>query len=269
MTTSPLRDRRYRPTDPSARLGAAAAALYDAFAAERFDPDPPRCPHCVSEVDVRAMGGDVHELAPAALGRFILKAGTTWGGIADLRRVVPRALELSADHQLPVSRDVLWDRLAEARWRTWSEPQVAAIRAFLLAEWARLVRTEPRNAHRAHRWLADLAPTGEALGPFLDDWHNALGPLTARPHQQAAILHLVALLTNSPLRPDVPGTVADVLPGDPAGADALRDWLVNPATNLELQRGTEVFAGTRHARRVDLAGERLLRYRLAVERAEP
>ncbi len=266
MTATQLRDRRYRPVDPTSRLGEATDALYAAFADIPFDPDQYRCPHCVSELDVAAMGGDVAALDPGLLARFLLKAGTTWGGAAEFRRVVPRALELIAAHQLPICRAVFWDLMDQARWRAWPPARVAAIRAFLLAEWARLVRAEPRNGHRAHVLLADLAATGDPLAPYLDDWHNALGPLTARPHQEAAILHLVGLLTNSPLRPDVPDTVADVVPGD-ANAAALREWLVNPATNLELQRGSEVFAGTRHARRVALAGERLLRFRLAVERA--
>ena len=49
---------------------------------------------------VCALASSVVELAmPADLvARFVLRAGTSWGGPDDLRRVVPRALVLAADH---------------------------------------------------------------------------------------------------------------------------------------------------------------------------
>ncbi len=151
-------------------------------------------------------------LPPDLVARFVIRAGTTWGGPDDLRRVVPRALVLSADHALPVDRTVLWDKLRWAGWPAWPDREVEAGGRFLRAEWGRLVRSEPRPAHAVHRWLVPTSGATHDLSPFLDDWHEALGPLTPPAHHQAAVGHLVALLLDSPLRPDLPDTVADVIP---------------------------------------------------------
>ncbi|MBX3283796.1 MAG: hypothetical protein KF703_00485 [Actinobacteria bacterium] len=257
---SALHDRRYDPLDPTASFAAAAAHLFEAFADVAFDPNMAHAP-TVSEAEVAALGAPVAELAPELVARFALRAGSSWGTAEDLRRVAPRALVLAADHALPLDRTVLWERLRAAGWPAWPDHQVEAVARFLRAEWARLVRSEPRPAHAVHRWLPPVSSATHDLSPFLDDWHEALGPLTPPAHQHAAVGHLVALLLDSPLRPDLPDTVADlVAPGEDAAALQLTNWLTGPAIAHQLQQAATELDGTQAGRRTALAVERLGRF---------
>lgn len=261
-----LHDRRYDPVDPTASFRAAAQQLLDAFAHEPFHAEMAHAP-TVSDAEVAALGSPVGQLPADLVARFVLRAGSSWGTPDDLRRVAPRALVLAADHALPLDRAVLWERLRAAGWPAWPPGEVDAVTAFLRAEWARLVRSEPRPAHAVHRWLPAVSSATPDLGPYLDDWHEALGPLTPPPHQHAAVGHLVALLLDSPLRPDLPETVAElVAPGEHDAAAQLTAWLTGPAVGHQLQRATDELSDTRASRRTSLALERLRRFTAATER---
>ena len=265
----PLRPTLAAPTRSYIR---AARALVDAFADEPFDPSMPRCPHCVSDLDLAGLAGPVVTVDPEILARFVLKAGTTWGAPSDLRRLTPRVLLLSADRILAVDRAVVWEKLAWAGWPTWVPTQHLAVARFLLAEWDRLVQSAPRPGGAAHRWLAATARSGGDLRPYLERWGEAIGPLAEPTGQANAVLHLVNLLVLSDLRPDHPRTVDDLFgvsaPADPpAGAVALTHWLAAATTAHGLERAAQAFVGTVDARRVDLAMERLRRFRAATTRA--
>ncbi|MCU1358465.1 MAG: hypothetical protein JWM89_3883 [Acidimicrobiales bacterium] len=267
MPSSPLNDRHYRPDDPSAALTAAASAMREAFSAIPFDAAMPRCPHCVTAAEVAALGDDPRRLPPALVGRFVIKHGTTWGGPSDLRRLMPAIFAMQADGALPVHRPVVWAKLRAAGWPDWNHEEVAAVHHFAEAEWNRLVRSEPRPAHAAHRWLAATATGIDDLDPYLAAWHDALGPLAHPAHHEAAVGHLVGLLANSPLRPDLPETMADVFPGRPHAAAQVTTWLIGPATADELQRAAAVLARSPQSRRVNVANERLRRFTAAVAAA--
>ena len=263
-----------RPTlaSPTRAFGPAARALVDAFADEPFDPSLPRCSHCVSDLDVASLEGPVATLHPEVVARFVLKAGTTWGAPADLRRLTPRVLLLSADRILAVDRAVVWEKLVWAGWPTWVPTQRQAVERFLLAEWDRLVQSAPRPGGAAHRWLAATASTGGDLRPYLERWGDAIGPLAEPAGQANAVLHLVNLLVLSDLRPDHPRTVNDLFEVSPTsdpppGAVPLTRWLRAATTAHGLERAAEAFVGTVDARRVDLAVERLRRFRAATTRA--
>jgi hypothetical protein len=269
MATTPLDERRYQPEDPATALHAAERRLQAAFAGLAFDPHMAHCPHCVDHFDMAPFGGDLPEVPLKDVARFVLKSGTTWGGPDDLRRLVPVLLPALADNQLPLDRAVVWHKLRWAGWPDWPNDETGAVNGYLLAEWNRLIRSEPRPAHAAHRWLVGAATVIDDLDPLLVAWHDALGPLTPPQHQAAAVGHLVALLTDSPLRPDLPNTVDDLFPHRPDTAAQVTAWLVGPGTAHELQRAVSVHAGTSSARRVGLADERLRRFRAAVGATPP
>lgn len=262
-----LHDHQYRPVDPVAALATATERLYTAFDGIAFDPAMAHSPGSVTDAEVAALGAPVASLAPELVARFVLKAGTTWGGPDDIRRVAPRALELAADHQLPIDRGLLWAKLRWAGWPDWPTYQAVTVRAFLRAEWGRLLRSAPRPAHLAHRWLHHAAAGVDDLAPLLADWHDALGPLEPPVHHRAATGHLVVLLVGSPLRPDHPHTVGDLFPNHPAAARQLTEWLLGPGTTHQLQRAATALADTTDSRRVAVAGDRLARLCAAVERA--
>ena len=264
-----LQERTYRPEIPATARANALEQLYVAFDAVPFDAAMPRYSPTVTDADLTALSGPVRTLPPSVVARFILKAGTTWGGPDDIRRITPRALELAADQQLPLDRGLLWAKLRWAGWPDWPTYQATTTREFLRAEWACLLRSAPRPAHVAHRWLRQTADGIDDLTPFFDEWHDALSPITPPLHRRAATGHLVLLLSNSPLRPDFPATVAELFPGNEPAAKQLTTWLTGPGTAHVLEQAARALADTTDARRVTVAHERLRRFQAAVARATP
>ncbi|MCB0962188.1 MAG: hypothetical protein KDA98_02620 [Acidimicrobiales bacterium] len=265
MVSSSLTDRSYRPSAGGRALDSAAEALWAAFEGVARPRAIVHCPHCVTTAECDALTGPVATLDPALVARFVRKAGTTWGDADDLRRIAPRALVLAAEHRLPISRRVLWDKLRWAGWTTWPTEQTDAIGRFLLAEFGRLLAQPPRPASVAHRWLDEVSAGIDDLSGFWTVWHDTMGPLPDPAVQHAAVDHLVELLTSSALRPDLPATVGDVL-RRPVAAAQLTEFLVGPGTDHELRRAAGEAAGTRSSRRLGVAVERLRRFRAAVER---
>jgi hypothetical protein len=266
MVSSSLIDRSYRTDGPGPSVGPARDALYEAFGHLGVPDSVVHCPHCVSTPELEELCGTVAAISPATASRFVRKVGTTWGGADDLHRATPRLLELAADHRLQVSRSLLWQKLRWAGWTEWPAPERDAVGRFLLAEFARLLGNAPRPAHVAHRWLAQVSAGVDDISGFLTLWHDAIGPLPDPEVAHLAAAHLVELLTSSPLRPDLPSTVRDVLPGNRTAAEQLRDFLTGPGTDVDLRRVAAELEGTRSSRRVTVAVERLRRYRTAVGR---
>ena len=235
--------------------------MYGAFESVPFDADMPRSPGSVPDRDVAALGEPVESLPAELVARFVLKAGTTWGAPEDLRRLAPRALELAADQALPLDRRLLWAKLRWAGWTSWPTYQVVTVRAFLLAEWERLLRADPRPAHVAHRWLREATAGIDDLEPFLDLWTELLHTTEPEAHHRATTGHLVLLVTNSPLRPDLPETVDQVLPGAALPAAQLAGWLAGDPVKAALDQAVVLLAGTTDRKRVQLAVDRLTRFR--------
>lgn len=265
---SPTRDRARRTVDPQRLMREARQHLYTAFEALAFDGTMPRSPGSVSDRDLTALGRPVRSLAPETVARFLVKAGTTWGRPEDIRRIMPRALDLAADNQLPIDRGLLWAKARWAGWPDWPTYQALTVREFLSAEWGRLIRSEPRPAHLAHGWLGQVSDAVDDLDPFLDDWIHAMGPDSAAPYQKVAAGHLVALLVQSPLRPDVPTSIRSLFRRRDPAAGQFTDWLVGPEVEQAVERAQTVLGDTNDRRRITLAAERLARLRVAVEDAQ-
>lgn len=266
MVSSALADRTYRPSPHGFSIEPAAADLYAAFAPVAGSSPVPHCSHCVSGADLEALAGPVSSLDAALVSRFVRKAGTTWGGTDDLRRLAPRILTLAADHRLDVSRSLVWQQFRAAGWEDWPQVETDAIGRFLLAEFTRLLRVPPRPAHVAHRWLAQVSTGIDDLSGFLTVWHDSMGPLPDPAIQITAVGHLVELLTSSPLRPDLPATMVDVFPQNPSVAAQVTDFLIGPGTDLDLRRAASEQSASPSARRVNVAVERLRRFRSAAGR---
>lgn len=280
MTTAERLPSSFAPPPGAIDFDAATDQLYRSFAEVPFRPDMWRCAHCVTAAEVAALGVDVADIPPALVARFLTKAGTTWGGADDVRRIAPRALHLAAEQRLPVNRSVVLTKLSSADWATWPVHQVDAVCRFLLAEWDRLLLTPPRPGHAAHRWLRQTAATIADLEPFLASWQREMG---ARPGPPA--VHLAVLLVNSELRPDFPATINDLFAppstsrttplasgtdagiGQAALAEQFGAWLASPVTEANLAQASTALRHTAHSRRLTLAVDRLRRYRTARTRA--
>ena len=263
MVSTALVDRSYRPATRRFSLDPAAAQLYEAFARVPAARTVAHCAHCVSTADIEALQAPVAGLPPELVARFVRKFGTTWGTTTDLRRVTPRVLTLAADHRLSISTSLIWEQMRAAQWTTWPSVEVDAIGRFLLAEFSRLLRVPPRPAHVAHRWLAQVTAGVDDISGFLTVWNDSIGALPAPKVQRTAAAHLVELLTSSPLRPDLPATIADVFPSNARATGQLSTFLTGPSTDIDLRRGADAMAGTASARRASVAVERLRRFRSA------
>lgn len=239
------------------QFSAATTALYAAFGDVAHRPDMVRCRHCVTPSDVSALAADVSSLSPEVVSRFVAKVGTTWGDGRDLLRIAPRALHLAADHQLGVNRSVLLDKLAAAGWSKWTPGQVDAVCRFLLAEWGRLLASNPRSGHSAHHWLRQTAAAIGDLDPFLDRWAQALAGSPGPP-----ALHLAVVLVQSDLRPDFPASVSALF-HDARSADQFATWLDTDSPAQHLNRAAQALGDTSDARRLSLAVDRLSRFRAA------
>lgn len=266
MVSAALIDRTYRPGAEGFSLAPAAATLFEAFADLSPEPAPNHCPHCLSPDELALAAGPAASLPPELAAKLVRKAGATWDAPGDLRRLTPRLLTLAADHRLGVDRALLFSRLRDAGWVDWPARQRDAVGRFLLAEFARLLRNPPRPAHAAHRWISQVSAGIDDLGGFLTVWHDSIGPLPDPPVQETAVAHLVELLTTSPLRPDLPATVADAFPLNPLAGPQVTEFLCGPGVDLDLRRAATELADTPKARRVNVAVERLRRFRAAVER---
>jgi len=270
MVSSALTDRRYRPSADGHSLAPALEQLAAAFADCPTPTTMEHCTHCVTDAEIASLlGGPIDELPADVVSRFVRKVGTTWGGADDLRRITPRVLALAADHRLTISRSLVWEKLRWADWTSWPTHQVDAVGRFLLAEFGRLLRVDPRPAFVAHRWLAQVSTGIDELSGFLTVWNDCIGPLPDPSIQSTAVNHLVELLTSSPLRPDLPATMSDVFGGNQVAAAQVTAFLTGPGTYHDLRRVAADKANTPGARRVSVAVERLRRFRAAVERGTP
>ncbi|MBI2710698.1 MAG: hypothetical protein HYX34_13555 [Actinobacteria bacterium] len=253
------------PPQPAPRISAAdvATALARAraaFAHHPFRPDMPACPHCVSDDDIDALEGPLEDLRIDVLARYAGKALTTWGGIADFRRLVPALLTLLATDHPAVDPPLVADKLRRGRWTAWPEPEQAAVHEVLLAWWDAGLQAAPGTVPRAgYRRLRAVAAIERDIGPHLGVW---LSRLEARATPEP-LLHLVDLLTASALDPDDPATAAGLFT-DPAGdaAGQLTAWLVTDPVRHALNLGVEGLHGTPLARRAASARRRLERLRV-------
>lgn len=245
--------------DPTERFDLALSRMYAAFNDIDFQPEMLRFAS-VTAADMSALAEPPADLTPEIVARFVVKAGTTWGGPDDMRRITPRALELAANHQLAVDRGLFWAKLRWSDPPAWPTYQGHVVREFVLAEWFRLLCSPPRPAHVAHRWLADFANYQEDLSSHLQEWARLLGSPTPEPFRRVATGHLVILLCHSPLRPDFPDTVSQLFPGHREAAETVAQWLASHQTLVKLQGANSQLAHTSDSRRIRTALVRLERF---------
>ncbi len=183
----------------------------------------------ITEDDVAALSGPLHEISPDAIDRWLPRAVTTWGTADDLRVLLPRALELFAAGALATSPEVLFTKLRLAGVATWTVEEQAAVEDVITAVWLAGLGTYPSaTGHPAWRLLIGLAELGDELSPYLDDWLLMLG--SAAPERATARHHLrdfVAAVERA--------GVADLFwTPRPAEVARIETWLASPFTTSQL-----------------------------------
>lgn len=249
-------------TGVGTHVGTALADLAAVFGDRPYRPGMPACPHCVTDHDVLALGGDLDDIPIAVFARYSRKALTTWGEVPDLQRLLPRLLALVAAPVPGIDPTVVAGKLARALWTTWPTPERDAVAAFLEAWWAQGLDQRPGTAPPSVAVRLDsLAAASADLGPPLSEWHRRLS--AEDPDVRlAAALHLAELLGGVAFDPDEHGSDRRLL-GDPVGdaADQLFTWLAGSTTAIQLERAVYDFADTPAASRLATADARLARHR--------
>jgi hypothetical protein len=254
------------PTPPE-RLRAAVDSLYLTFARYPYRASMPACAHCVTDADLIALGASsVRDLPADLLARYARKAVSTWGDIDDFKRLTPRLLDLVSRDQPGIPPMVITTKLRRANWATWPTEERKSIWQFLAAWWRFNLTRWAGPGRTAFRVLDTIAVAETDLDPYFSEWHHALAGDTDG--RLPAIRHLVELLCESPLQVDDPDTVARLAPEATGDADKqYQAFLLDPATDEELERALADYANTEHARRMAVAFARLRRYGNAVTRA--
>lgn len=135
-------------SQPNAQTQAIADAiehLYDIFGKYRFTDK-----HGTHDYDpAPLLAAPLKVLPPSAFDVFAGKCLSTWGTADDLRHFLPRMLELSCTlhHNLPpgaamLEAEFLFSKLTYGKWRTWPDPEIAAIEGFIQAWWRQIIFSE-------------------------------------------------------------------------------------------------------------------------------
>jgi hypothetical protein len=247
-----------------AGVEGAIEALYDVFALYTYRASMPACAHCVSDEDLLALGSRPLRRLPAPLlGRYAIKAVSTWGEVSDLKWLLPRLAQLLARGQLPVPAGTLTAKLTRADWHAWPTVERSAVRDFLCEWWLEGLCSAPDSGVVVTSRLAAIASAEPDLASYLVGWQDALAGDGTR--RFTAVHHLLELVCNSRFRPDLPASLATLFwePAGPAAAQTSA-WLTSPDLAGELDRALYDFAATPDARRLAVAAARLRRYRTLV-----
>lgn len=180
-------------------LAEAAQGLQVAFAGV---PRPERvagCPHCVTSADEQSLlSQPLRNLPAAALGRYAVKAMSTWGTEADFRYFAPRLLDLTVSGAMSwPGFEIVCRKLAMAGLASW--PEQPAVEEFLRAVWSDTLRQFPSQLMITDVMRGAALITSDA-GPYLAEWEQLATIAMTRQLREAAESELSA-----PWTPASPG----------------------------------------------------------------
>lgn len=101
------------------------------------------CPCCVSEsASEKIHSKPLKELDNNDLARYSFKAMTTWGNVNDFKYFLPRILELLCNNEPIIDAFIILRKLEYGKWENWPEKEKSAIRKFLFAWWAEIIKNK-------------------------------------------------------------------------------------------------------------------------------
>jgi hypothetical protein len=214
----------------------AVQNLYETFARYPRPDVIESCPCGCTKPDATAhlTAVPLRNLRFAELLDYCFSAIMTQGSVNDFRYLLPRLLQGIAEEQCGCNPEILFGKLSYAKWLTWPEDEIVAVRRYLRALWSKALNTFPLEEHlpaffEIETMLASIARTGESLDWYLTTWS---GTATEEADQ-----HLIQFVTMyggdfSNGRTFTEAFWADCKPQ----AAALRRWLLRTDT---LQRVTQ------------------------------
>lgn len=157
------------------KLAEAIETLYRVFSPYQLVAHVEGCPCCVSANDeARLHSKSLRNITATDLYRYAFKAMTTWGTTEDFKHFLPRLYELvSADESITDEMDaeVLFSKLAYAKWHRWSLQEQEAVRNYLDALWSFLLSLSP-GVVSLDNFVCAYGQVVDDLTPYLEAWIN-------------------------------------------------------------------------------------------------
>lgn len=171
--------------------------LYTTFAHYRLGDDFVGCDCCVdSDCSTRLAETSLRDLTFDDLGKYAMKAMTTWGEVRHFKYFLPRLLELTIAHRDDfLDLPPVFGKLDYAQWHSWPERECTAVNRFFNDYW-RLQLAQPILGDfedSVDTVLCALANACASVQEFLDTWLDT-NTDDARRHLAAFIQNNGALL---------------------------------------------------------------------------
>ncbi len=154
-------------------LRDAIERLYVVFQRYRLEENPSGAPSVNEEDHAMIRSRSLRELTLHELHRYAFKAMTTWGTEDDFKHLLPRLLELLAQHGNDLNDvEVVLGKLSYARWLSWPGEEILAICSYMMALWQAVlyVNAAPLSADEC---LCSINRTGTDIEPYLACWNIA------------------------------------------------------------------------------------------------
>ncbi|MGA9071209.1 MAG: hypothetical protein WB424_13185, partial [Terracidiphilus sp.] len=170
----------------------------------------------------------LRELRFDDLDDYCFSAMTTQGSIDDFRYLLPRIFQGIAEENCLCAPETIFDKLNYAKWLTWHQDEIVAIRTYLHTLWQVGLNSFPLDRSlpafcEIESLLASIARTGEALEHYLNIWTET--------KTLQADENLVQFVTMYGDEFSDGGTMHEAFWEDSKPqADALRVWLLQPDT---------------------------------------
>lgn len=158
-------------------MNEAIESLYDTFA--RY-PRPTAIEYCPCgctkpDATVQLVAVPLRELSFSDLDDYSVSAMTTQGSVDDFRYLLPRLLQGITEEPYGYNPEILFGKLAYAKWLNWQEDEIASVRSYLHALWKKGLNNFPLEDclpafTEIETLLASIARTGETLEPYLRVW---------------------------------------------------------------------------------------------------
>jgi hypothetical protein len=183
------------------------------------------CPCCSDPDELDALVRTPRrQLTAEQLTSYAFSALLTVGDVNDLRHYWPRLAELSISGELLVDPEIVFSKPRHGDWRTWPDPEQAALIGLARAQIAALAeQAHEDDGHAIESWVC-------AFAEFLDDVTVILAPLLRDEPRAAASLLAWHTLNQSEL---ARGESWDAF-WEPAPANEARvtPWFTKPAAAL-------------------------------------
>jgi hypothetical protein len=160
-----------------AEIAEAVQKLYETFGRYPRPAVIEICPcGCTKpEATVHLVAAPLRNLRFADLGDYCFSAITTQGSVNDFRYLLPRLLQGIAEEPCGCNPEIVFGKLSCAKWMTWPENEVAAVRTYLKALWRRALISFPLEERlpaffEIETPLASIAKTAESLDWYLNEW---------------------------------------------------------------------------------------------------